>query len=142
MAFSDVRNKYQAIGRLGGPLKEVGNDRYVFSIAVSDGAGKDRKPFWPSFFVSGQAAEFMNKYCNKGDLLIVEARYVEWEGKDGSRKNSFDAVSVSKLGGGREEGQEQSRNSGNSGNSGRSQSTNRPNNSSSRDDDGDYDIPF
>lgn len=103
MAFYRPDNMCQFIGRLGKPPKEIRDGRYAFSIAVSnppDREGKESQPDWPPFYVSGQPADFLNKYCSKGDLLIVTAQYRTWKDKDDNYRHGFDVTQLSKLGGG------------------------------------------
>lgn len=99
MSFFDSRNHAHFMGRLAKEPMEFDNGRLGFSIAVSNetAKAKDAEPFWPNFFVGGQPAEYMKKFCGKGDLLVICARYVEWKGKDGERKSGFDVVSLSKV---------------------------------------------
>lgn len=98
MSFFDTRNHAHFMGRLAKEPTEFANGRLGFSIAVSNESSKakDAEPFWPNFFVGGQPAEYMKKYCAKGDLLVICARYVEWK-KDDEKRNGFDVVSISKL---------------------------------------------
>jgi single-strand DNA-binding protein len=77
------------------PDMKAVNDTHVceFSLAVNEfrKVGGERKKFahFFDFVIWDKAAEVINEYCNKGDLIEVRAtpRQDKWQDKDGNNRS-------------------------------------------------------
>ena len=78
-----------------------------FSVAYSE--GKDKPTTWFNCTAFKKSGEFVQKYFNKGDGMIVEGRIKceKYQGKDGTEKESWkvDVDKVAFAGGKREGGE-------------------------------------
>jgi len=77
------------------PDMKAVNDTHVceFSLAVNEfrKVGGERKKFahFFDFVIWDKAAEVINEYCNKGDLIEIRAtpRQDKWQDKDGNNRS-------------------------------------------------------
>jgi single-strand DNA-binding protein len=72
---------------------ESGKAHVGFQIAV-DGYDKDKQADFFHVATFGHTAEFISKYVNQGDLLLVEGRLVNnnWITKDGEKRYSVQII--------------------------------------------------
>jgi len=64
-----------ATGNLGSDpelIERNGTEMCKFSLAVNDGYGEKKKTTWYRVTVFGAAAVNVNKFCRKGDTIMVE----------------------------------------------------------------------